>query len=67
MGKMARCPFGIKVWPSKSLREFDGKARVEEPRESQHEADMIQVEAPSSMTVLCTNLPFEVICTWNAS
>jgi len=41
MGKMGRYPFGIKVWPSKALREFDDGDRFGEPRVSQHEADMM--------------------------
>ena len=53
MGKLAKYPFGTKVWPSKALREFNGGDRVGEPRASQHEADLTQVEAPSSMTVRC--------------
>ena len=63
MGKLARYPFGIKVCLSKDLREFDGRDRFGEPRASQHESDMTQVEAPLLMTFLCIPLPFEVICT----
>ena len=63
MGKLANYPFGTKVWPSKALREFDDGDRVGEPKVSQHEVDMMQVEASSSMIVLCIPLPFEVICT----
>ena len=63
MGKLARYPFGTKLWLLKALREFNGGERVGEPMVSQHEADMAQVEAPSSMTVLCIPLPFEVIYT----
>ena len=63
MGKLARYPFGIKVWLSKAFREFDDGVRVGEPRVSQHEVDMTQVEAPLSMTVQCISLPFEVIYT----
>lgn len=53
----------MKVWSSKALREFDDGEKVGEPKASEHEADMIQVEAPSSMTILCTPCPFENICT----
>ena len=63
MGKLAKYPFGTKVWPSKALREFDDGERVGEPKVSQHEADMMQVEAPLLMTVQCIPFPFEVICT----
>ena len=67
MEKLARYPIGIKLWPLKALREFNGGNRFGEPRASQHEVDMKQVEAPSSMTVLCIPLPFEKKFTWNAS
>lgn len=64
---MARYPFGMNVWPSTSLMEFDGSARVGEPRASQHELDIMQVEVPSPMTILWIALPFKIACTWNAS
>jgi len=67
MGKLTRYPFGIRMWSSKAFREFDSGVRVGESKVIQHEADMTQIEAPLSMTILCTPLPFEVICTWNAS
>lgn len=51
----------MNVWPSNALREFNDEERVGEPKASQHEVDMTEVEAPSSMTVLCTPRPLEKI------
>ena len=67
MGKLERYPFGRNVWPSKALREFDGSDKVGEPNASQQAYDITQVKAPSSMTVRCIGLPFDVTCTWNVS
>ena len=67
MGKIARYPFGRKVWPSKALREFDFGDKVGEPKVSQQVVDITQVEAPSSMIVQWIGLPFDTTYTWNAS
>jgi hypothetical protein len=52
MGKVVIIPYGWNICPSKDFKSVAGVSSLGEPRDFQQEIDMMQVEAPSSTTVL---------------